>query len=124
MPSIDRALADQVLRFQLNEEAFRIAGTDFLVRGGRSARTLIKDGPLRVTLIALAAGEMIAEHHAAGPITVLPLAGRIEFEVGEETHSLEAGDLLSLPKEVRHAVRSQTGGIFLLTVATEGKAAG
>lgn len=118
MSAITRPLADRVLRFRLEEEAFRVATTEALARGERSARTLIKDGPLRVTLITLAAGGSIAEHHAAGPITVQPLHGRVIFRVDDEVHLLEPGDLLSLGAGVRHAVESDTGGVFLLTVVS------
>lgn len=118
MPSIRRSLADEVLRFRLDEEAARLSSAEQLERGGRSARTLLKEGPLRVTIIALAPEGTIAEHHAAGPITVQCLSGRIGFRLEETTHQLEAGDLLSLPAGLRHAVDSDTGGVFLLTVAT------
>ncbi|HEX6308150.1 MAG TPA: cupin domain-containing protein [Longimicrobiales bacterium] len=117
MPSIERALSGDVLRFELDEEHGRTADPNTLERHGRSARTLLKDGPLRVTLIAIAAGGEVAEHAADGPITVQPLTGSIRFTAGGEVHVLRPGELLALRAGVRHSVTSEQGGSFLLTVS-------
>ena len=117
MPSIDRPLAGDMLVHDLAEESTRAADGDTLARNGRNARTLIKAGPLRVTLVALAAGGEIAEHHADGPITVQPLHGRIRFTAGGVVHELAAGQLLSLAPGIRHAVAATEPATFLLTVA-------
>jgi quercetin dioxygenase-like cupin family protein len=123
MPSIDRPLSGDVLIFHLDEEQERTGGG---AEGGRptSARTLLKEGPLRVTLIVLAPGAEIAEHSAEGPITVQPIRGSLRFTVQGTAHDLEAGDLLSAGAGVRHAVSSATGAAFLLTVALPGAAKG
>lgn len=119
MPTFDRSLSGRPLRFSLREEG-RAEHIDegLLDRSGRSARTLIKDGPLRVTLVALGAGGSLAEHHADGPITVHVLSGSLQFRIGEQEHTLETGDLLSLGGGVSHAVDSADGAVFLLTVAS------
>lgn len=90
---------------------------DALARSGRAARTLIKNGPLRVTLIVLGPGGGIAEHRAEGPITVQPLAGAVRFHLGATVFELAPGDLFTLDSGVPHAVDSLAGGTFLLTVA-------
>lgn len=118
MPSIDRPLSGKALHVRLGEQdRARLIDRDLLSKSGRSARTLVKEGPLRVTLVALAAGGAIAEHGADGPITVHVLAGRIHFRAGEDEWTLEPGDLLSLAAGVPHAVESADGAEFLLTVA-------
>lgn len=131
MPTLQRPLAAPALRTSLGEEAFRLVSHDALQRTGRTARTLVKDGPLRVTLIALAAGGEIAEHHADGPVTVQVLRGTLRMAVQAEGDAgaepavwlLEEGDLLSLEAGVRHAVATLGGGVFLLTVAVADAAA-
>lgn len=119
MPQIQRPLSGVPLHFCLNE-AQRPYHIDeaLLARAGRSARTLLKEGPLRVTLIALAPGGELAQHRADGPITVQVLRGEMRFQVGEETWALQAGDLLSLGASIPHAVHSESGAEFLLTVAS------
>ena len=116
MSAIDRPLSGDVLLFDLDEEQRRAEDPDALERSGRSARTLLKDGPLRATLIVLAPGGELAEHHAEGPITVQPLRGRILFRAGGEEHELEPGQLLSAGPGVPHSVHSEEGGAFLLTL--------
>ena len=117
MASISRPLADDALHFALAEEEARLTDSELLERSGRGARTLIKNGSLRVTLIALAPGGHIAPHHATGPITVHLLSGSVHFRAAGREWSLRPGDLLSLGAEVEHELGSETGATLLLTLA-------
>jgi quercetin dioxygenase-like cupin family protein len=112
----DRALASDVLRFHLGEERARLNDPALLERSGRSARALVKNGALRVTLVVMEPGGRIARHHAAGPITVHVLEGDIRFHAAGREHRLAAGDLLVLDAGVEHDVESDAGGSFLLTL--------
>ncbi len=123
MPSIQRPLSGDVLVFDLQEERERATDPEILKRSGRNARTLLKSGALRLTLVVVAAGGEIPEHEADGVITVQPVQGRIRFSVTGQHHDLGPGDLLSAGPGVRHSVSSEQGGTFLLTVA-RGDAAG
>lgn len=118
MPTIDRPLSGGSLRFRLEEQIREITGTGLPERQGRSARTLVKDGPLRVTLIVLSAGDSIPEHQADGPITVAPITGEVTLHLADDSEVLRPGDLLALGPGVRHSVESSTGGAFLLTIAS------
>jgi len=82
----------------------------------RAAKTLIKEGPLTVTLIGVNAGGSLHPHKAGGPITVQVLEGEVEFTVGNESRTLPAGTLFALDGGITHAVHSTDGGVFLLTV--------
>ena len=99
-----RALADDVLHFRLEDERLTLMDSEPFARSGRSARTLVKDGPLRVTLITLGPGSRIAEHRAEGPVTIQPVQGAIQVEARGEVRKLEVGDLLALGAGVEHAV--------------------
>ncbi|HUG41277.1 MAG TPA: cupin domain-containing protein [Longimicrobiales bacterium] len=116
MSSIDRRLHADVLRFDLGEEERRATHAGTLERDGRSSRTLLKDGPLRLTLIVLAPGGGIPEHTAPGPITIQPLRGRVEVMVAGDTHSVAAGEVVSMGPGVPHAISTGEGAAFLLTV--------
>lgn len=120
MSSIDRPLSGDVLRFHLEEERTRVNDPLLLERHGRNARTLVKEGPLRVTLVTLRAGGNIAAHRAGGPITAQVLKGDIHFRVNGREHRLAAGDLLVVNAGVEHEVGSDAGGTFLLTVVQPG----
>lgn len=117
MPSIERSLSGDLLVFELDEERERASDAAILARSGRSARTLLKDGPLRITLIVLAPGGEISEHHAEGPITVQPIQGRIRFEARGAQREIGPGELLAAGPGVPHSVSSDDGATFLLTVA-------
>jgi quercetin dioxygenase-like cupin family protein len=57
--------------------------------------------------VKLRHGEVLAKHHAAGPITVLCLAGSGMFRAGkdlDETQGLIAGSLITLEAGVDHEV--------------------
>ena len=117
MPSIRRPLADTSLRFAIPEEARQLSESDLLARSGRSARTLVKDGALRVTMVALGRDGHLAAHQSPGPITIQAVAGRIAVSAGTDRWELEPGALLFLGAGIEHEVASDTGGAFLLTVA-------
>lgn len=120
MATITRRLHGELLRFGIDEEAFGLARSRPLADRGRSARTLVKDGALRVTLVALSARQSIPLHRAEGPITIQPVHGSVRVDVGDERVELEPNDLLSLGAAVEHAVSSARGAVFLLTVVSPG----
>lgn len=122
MSSLDRPLSGSILRFALAEERGRVDDAALLERHGRNARTLVKEGPLRVSLVMVRAGGSIVPHRADGPITVQVLDGGIRFHAAGQEHRLAAGDLLAVPAGVEHAVGSDAGGTFLLTVVQAGPA--
>lgn len=116
MPSIDRPLSGPVLTFDLVEELQRTDDPAIVERSGRNARTLLKEGPLRVTLIVVGPGGAIPEHQAEGPITLQGVRGSIRFHAEGRDYELGPGQMLSAGSGVRHSVSSESGGAFLLTV--------
>lgn len=117
MSSIERPLGGDVLVLDLGTELQRSTDPAILQRSGRSARTLLKGGAMRVTLVVLAPGGEIGEHQADGRITIQPLEGKVRFTALGATREIAPGELLSAAPGVRHSVASPDGGSFLLTVA-------
>ena len=115
MSSLRRTLEGEVLVHHLKRDE-QMIDQQLLARHGRTARTLVKEGPLRLTVIAIAAGGSIPVHHAEGPITIHLLEGEATFDVAEREYALRAGDVLVLASGVPHAARSTAGCVFLLTV--------
>ena len=122
MSSIERPLSADVLVFDLEKEQGVTADPALLERSGKNARTLLKSGPLRVSLVVLAAGGEIAEHQSEGPITVQPVQGSVRFSAQGRDYDLRPGEVLAAGPGVRHRVSSDGGGAFLLTVAHPGTA--
>jgi quercetin dioxygenase-like cupin family protein len=117
MSSIDRPLAGDVMMFDLADEQANATSAEAASPRKSTARTLVKNGPLRITLVVLPPGGGIAEHHADGPISVQPLQGSVTFKTAAGSFTARTGDLLTLGAGIRHEVSSETGATFLLTVA-------
>lgn len=117
MSSFERPIAGDLLLLDLDAERAEAMRTSGFERTGRTARTLVKEDGLRVVMIVLAPGGELAEHQAPGPITIRPLHGSIVFSTADATHEVAVGGLLAVEAGLRHAVRSETGATFLLTVA-------
>jgi quercetin dioxygenase-like cupin family protein len=116
MSALDRPLSGHDLAFRLHEESDALLRSDTCLRAGRSARVLVKEGPMRVTLVAVAPAGGIAAHTAEGPLTAQGITGEVVFRTDDgREHRLGPGDLLALGPGVRHAVESRPGGAFLLT---------
>ena len=112
---VQRQVSGPALAFLLADE-LRVVHEQ-LASVTRTARTLVKNGPLRATLMGLAPGGELASHSADGPITVQVLEGAIEFEAEGKSWPLGAGSLFALDAGIAHRVRAPRGGVFLLTVA-------
>lgn len=115
MSPVHRQLASAVLAFDLTDE-MRTVRKELDAGHSRIARTLVKEGPLRLTLIGVRPGGGMHEHVAEGPITIQTLDGTIVVCAGSETRTLTAGGLMALDGGVRHDVSSEEGGLFLLTL--------
>lgn len=115
MSPVQRAITGVALSFSLDDE-LRVLRQELEAVGERVGRTILKNGPLRVTLVGLKPGGTLRSHRADGPITIHVVEGAIDFEVGGEVWPLPTGTLFSLEAGHAHSVTSTAGGIFLLTV--------
>ena len=119
MTPVKHQVSGSALTFTLADELASLR-SDLRNAPARAAKTLVKEGPITVTLIGVNAGGSLHAHKADGPITVQVLEGEVEFSIGETTRTLSAGMVLALAGGITHAVRSVHGGMFLLTVVNAG----
>jgi quercetin dioxygenase-like cupin family protein len=115
MSSMHRTISGEVLVQHLTEDAMLI-DRGLVEQHGRSARTLVKEGPLRITMIALGVNGVLPAHSTTGPISIQLFEGDITFTAADKEYSLTLGDLLVIAPNVEHSARSSNGGAFLLTV--------
>ena len=108
MSSLDRVIDGDALVRHLTQDE-RTIDQGLVAKHGRSARTLVKEGPLRLTLIALGPGGDLPEH-------VQVVEGQFLFSAAGREYPLREGDVLVVAAGVRHSARSENGGTFLLTV--------
>lgn len=85
---------------------------------GRSAHTVYGGAVhhLRQTLVALRAGEALAEHDSPGESTLQVLRGRVRLTAGGDAWVGSAGEFVALPR-ARHALEALEDSVVLLTVA-------
>lgn len=85
---------------------------------GRSATTVYggHEHVLRQTVVALAAGQTLAEHDNPGEATIQVLHGRVRLIAGDDAWEGSPGDLIIVPNS-RHALEALVASAVLLTVA-------
>jgi quercetin dioxygenase-like cupin family protein len=115
MSSVDRTLEGPVLVHRLGKDEQTI-DRELVRKHGRSARTLVKEGPLRLTLMAVAPHGTIPPHTADGPVSIQVVEGDVTFAAAGETHRLTAGEVIVFAASVEHSATSDAGCVLLLTV--------
>jgi len=115
MSSMHRILGGEVLVHHLTQDE-RMLDPGLLAKHGRTARTLVKEGPLRLTIMGIAAGGVLPTHRTDAHVTIHQLEGEVTFTVLGREYPLTTGDVLILAPGVEHEARSTMGGAFLLTV--------
>ncbi len=85
---------------------------------GRSATTVYggHEHRLRQTLIALRAGNALAEHESPGEATLYVHRGRVRMWAGDDSWEGRTGDLLIIPP-APHSLDAVEDSVVLLTVA-------
>lgn len=118
MSSLNRTVDGDVLVHHL-PHAETLIDRALVEQHGRSARTLVKEGLLRLTIIAMGAGGDMPEHRTNGPVSVYMLQGEAVFSAVGKDYRLRVGDVLVFAAGVDHAAKSENGCTFLLTVVHE-----
>jgi len=117
--SISRALTGENLTFDLGAQIAELRADDAYRRSGRTGRTLVKEGLLRLTLTLLAEGVEVGTHHAAAPMTLQPLEGRLRYRVGDEEFEIEEGEVLFFGPGHAQDIRALEDTALLLTIMSE-----
>ena len=112
-----RQLKGEALQFSVQEEMLALIAR---VRGNKSkrtAKTLVKEGPLRVLIVALDAGGKLEEHAVDGPFSVQCLLGKAAMRVGGQTYDLGPGGLVVVDSLVPHDLEAIEATALLITIA-------
>lgn len=101
---------------QLAEEHLAVAHQ---ARSGRSSHTLYggREHSLRQTVIALIAGQGLAEHANPGQATLQVLKGRVQLSATGQETELRTGDHAAIP-EAPHALDAVEDSVVILTVVS------
>lgn len=115
MSSMNRTIEGEVLVHHLSQEEL-IIDRELLAARGRTSRTIVKEGPLRVVLMALSSGGDLPPHSTEEPVQIHVTDGAIVFHAAGRDYSLVKGDILVFAAGVEHSANSDDGCVFLLTV--------
>jgi len=110
-------LQDALLKFGVAFEAEQLRAQAVSSGTGRVAKTLVKEGPIRVTLVALRRGVVLEEHHVAGPVTIHVLHGAFRLSTAQGDTDVCAGELVALDAGIPHTAHALEDCALLLTVA-------
>ena len=112
---MNRTIEGEALVRHLSQDEL-IIDRELLAARGRSARTLVKEGPMRLVLMALSPGGDMPAHSTDEPVTIHVTEGAVVFHAAGKDYHLVTGDLLMFAANVEHAASTETGCVFLLTV--------
>jgi quercetin dioxygenase-like cupin family protein len=120
MSTISRALTGAHLTFDLGEQIRELREDEGYARSGRVGRTLVKEGLLRLTLTVISAGVEIGTHHAAAPMTLHLLRGRLRYRVDGEDFELGEGEVLFFgPGHAQDILALEDTALLLTVTAPE-----
>ncbi len=120
MSPLTRALTGENLTFDLAGQIAELRQDESYVRSGRVGRTLVKAGPLRLTLTVIAEGVQIGTHHAVSPMTLQPLEGVLRYRVGDDEFEIGRGEVLFFGPGHAQDIRALEDTALLLTITGEG----
>ena len=110
-------LGGQLLRFQLTAEAEALRAQASGSKTGRAAKTLVKEGRMRITQVALEKGARLQSHHVEGAVSLHIMRGRLQLTTGAGEMYLASGDLAALDEDVAHAAVALSECVILITTA-------
>ena len=119
MSSLNRPLSAEQLIFGLDEQLAQLRADEAYERSGRTGRTLVKSGSLRLTLTVLADGVEVGTHQASSPMALQVLEGGLTYSVEGRPFSLEQGDLLYFGPGHAQDIRARGDTALLLTLTQE-----
>ena len=84
---------------------------------GHTARTLVREVPMRVVFVVIRAGAKIAQHHSENTASIHVLTGHIRLQLPDHAVDLPAGRLLVIPPKLAHDVEAVSDSAFVITLA-------
>lgn len=113
------AISGKVLLFALKTDSADLIERAQATKAGRTATTLVKDGPLRITLVALRKGISLQEHQVSGAVSIQALRGRVALKAEGSQLDLRPGQLAALDADVRHVATALTDCAILITMSID-----
>ena len=111
-------ISGAILRFQLPAEEQRLREQAAAARSGRSGKTLVKEGRLRITDVALKKGTVLHPPQLAeGAISMQVRRGRMRVTTDGGAVDIGPGELVVFDEEVEHSAQALSDCVVLITAA-------
>lgn len=110
-------LAGRVITFDTATEEAKVRNQSASSKQGRAAKTLVKEGKLRVTLLVLRKGSVHGAHEVEGELSIHVLRGALEVHTSAGTVRVSKGGLVVLHAGVRHHACALRDTTALLTTS-------
>lgn len=112
-----RRLSGKVLTFMIGAEDDTLREFAEDSKTGRAGKTLVKEGPLRITLVALKKGTVLPSHQVAGPVSIQTIRGCLRLTTEKDDLDVTAGTLIALGPGVVHTAKAHEDCAILITFA-------
>ena len=116
-----RRLSVKVLTFMLSAEDDTLREFAEGSTTGRAGKTLVKQGPLRVILVALKKGTALPSHQVSGPISIQAIRGCLRLTTDRGDLDVSAGTLIALGPGLAHTAKAHEDCAILITFAMPDK---
>lgn len=110
-------ISGEVLQLNFDDESKAVLEAAGEAGVGHAAKTLVKEGPLRVVLLGLKPGSTLEEHEAGGPVSLHALSGHVDVMSGDRRDPLRAGNALVFGSSVPHSLEAREDSVVLVTIA-------
>jgi quercetin dioxygenase-like cupin family protein len=110
-------ISGSALLLNIEEESRSVLEAARTAEAGHTAKTLVKEGPLRIVILGFTPGSSLKEHRAGGPVSLAVLSGSLEVSALDSSELLGAGEALVLASDVPHSVTVKEYSALLLTIA-------
>jgi quercetin dioxygenase-like cupin family protein len=111
-----RQLQGHTLTFDLNREMDALLARAHIEADGLASKTLVKQGPMRITLVTVRQGAALHAHHVEAPSSIQVLRGTMRFMSDSGEVLIAADDLLTLAPAVVHEGTALSDCALLLTI--------
>ena len=106
-----------MLTFLLRAEDDTLREFAAVAKSGRAAKTLVKQGAQRITLVALNKGAALPAHRVAGAVSVQTIRGCLKVGTDRGEIEIPDGTIVCFGPGVAHTVRALGDSSILITVA-------
>ena len=116
-PRSRRQMHGPLQSFDLEAEVSRLREEQEWQQGRRNAITMRKGEGFNVVLVVMKAGDILDEHSAPGPISLVVREGRVRFTAAEKTVEAGTETVLTCDAGVSHSVEAVSDAVCLLHIA-------